>query len=51
MRMTNHRRICPRCGEGTFERLKTYAHCYGCFHIEDYEMSKHENRFYYKQIL
>jgi len=29
---------CPRCQEGSFERLKTYSHCVNCLYIEDYEL-------------
>ena len=26
---------CPRCGERSFEKLKTYAHCSNCLYAED----------------
>ncbi|MCB9085761.1 MAG: hypothetical protein H6624_15545 [Bdellovibrionaceae bacterium] len=29
---------CPRCQEGSFERLKTYGHCVNCLYVEDYEL-------------
>ena len=27
---------CPRCGERTLERLKSYSHCVECLYFEDY---------------
>lgn len=26
---------CPRCGERSFEKLKTYSHCSNCLYAED----------------
>jgi len=38
-------RICPRCGDRTFEKLETYAHCFECLYSEDYWQSA-EDDFY-----
>lgn len=38
-------RTCPRCGDRSFEKLQTYAHCPECLYVEDY-WSSSESDFY-----
>ncbi len=37
---------CPRCGSGSFERMKTYGHCVGCLYFEDYDDSSESQCFH-----
>ncbi len=32
----SHIKLCPRCGERSFEVMSTYAHCPNCLNVEDY---------------
>lgn len=39
---------CPRCGDRSFEKLKTYSHCSSCFYTEDSWVTN--ETFYFKAM-
>lgn len=30
---------CPRCGDRSYEKLKSHAHCFGCFYSPEFAAS------------
>lgn len=33
--------FCPRCGERTYEKLRSHSHCFNCLYSETLSLPKH----------